>query len=108
MMVGASQIVTPPPSFPTGDTLFITGTVCYAASNDTKLKFSLQQKIVYRAYSSTKLSDVSLCKMVGETIKGNSEETFSCQMKIPDDAVNTVHNCDIVFVDYYIKVMSLI
>ncbi|TNM89759.1 hypothetical protein fugu_003993 [Takifugu bimaculatus] len=87
-----------------GDTLFISGTVCYAASKDTKLKFSLQQKTVYRAFASTTLSDVSLCKMVGETIKGNSEETFSCQMKIPDDAVNTVHNCDIIFVDYYIKV----
>eukprot|EP00066_Takifugu_rubripes_P025105 XP_011614371.1 PREDICTED: arrestin domain-containing protein 3-like isoform X3 [Takifugu rubripes] len=87
-----------------GDTLFISGTVCYAASKDTKLKFSLQQKIVYRAFASTTLSDLSLCKMVGETIKGNSEETFSCQMKIPDDAVNTVHNCDIIFVDYYIKV----
>uniref|UniRef100_A0A674N211 Arrestin C-terminal-like domain-containing protein n=1 Tax=Takifugu rubripes TaxID=31033 RepID=A0A674N211_TAKRU len=73
-------------------------------SLDTKLKFSLQQKIVYRAFASTTLSDLSLCKMVGETIKGNSEETFSCQMKIPDDAVNTVHNCDIIFVDYYIKV----
>lgn len=102
------MIVLPPPSFPTGDTLLITGTVCYTASKDTKLKFSLQQKIVYRAFASTKLSDVSLCKMVGETIKGNSEETFSCQMKIPDDAVNTVHNCDIIFVDYYIKVISVI
>lgn len=93
---------------PTGDTLFITGTVCYTASEDTKVKFSLQQKIVYRAFASTKLSHVSLCKMVGETIKANSEETFSCQMKIPEDAVNTVHNCDIIFVDYYIKVILVI
>lgn len=46
--------------------------------------------------------------MVGESIKGNSEETFSCQMKIPNDAVNTVQNCDIIFVDHYIKVLLVI
>lgn len=93
---------------PIGDTLFITGTICYSSSKDTKLKFSLQQKIVYRAHASTNVSDLSLCKMVGETIKGNSEETFSCQMKIPDDAINTVQNCDIIFVDYYVKVLLVI
>lgn len=46
--------------------------------------------------------------MVGETIKGNSEETFSFQMKVPDDAINSVHNCDIIMVDYYVKVLMLI
>lgn len=90
---------------PIGDTVFITGNVCYSSSKDTRLKFSLQQKTVYRAYASTNVSDLSLCKMVGETIKGNSEEAFSCQMKIPDNAVNTVQNCDIIFVDYYVKVL---
>lgn len=93
---------------PIGDTLFITGTLCYSSSKDTKLKFSLQQKTVYRAHTSTNVSDLSLYKMVGETIKGNSEETFSCQMKIPDDAINTVQNCDIIFVDYYVKVLLVI
>lgn len=93
---------------PVGDTLFITGTVCYSSSKDTKLKFSLQQKILYRAHASTKVSDLSLCKIVGETIKGKSEEMFSCQMTIPDNAVNTVQNCDIIFVDYYVKVLTCI
>lgn len=75
------------------------------SSKDTRLKFSLQQKTLYRAYASTDVVDKSLCKMVGEAIKGNSEETFSCQMKIPDDAINTVQNCEIIFVDYYVKVL---
>lgn len=93
---------------PIGDTLFITGTIGYSSSKDTKLKFSLHQKIVYRAYASTNISDLRLCKMVGDTIQGNSEETFSCQMKIPDDAVNTVQNCEIIFVEHYVKVLLVI
>lgn len=62
---------------------------------------------MYRAHASTNVSDLSLCKMVGDIIKGNSEETFSCQMKIPDGAINTVQNCDIIFVDYYVKVLLI-
>lgn len=59
---------------------------------------------MYRAHGSTNISDQSLCKMVGNTIKENSEETVSCQIKIPEDAESTLHNCEIVSVEYYVKV----
>lgn len=90
----------------TGDTLTIIGTLCYSSSKDTRLKFSLQKKTVYRAYASTNICDESLSKMVGDTIKGNSEETFSFQMPIPADAHPTIDNCEIIYVDYYIKVCN--
>lgn len=92
--------------FFTGDTVNISGTLCYSSSKDTRLKFSLQKKTVYRAYVSSNISDQSLSKVVGETIKANSEETFSFQMSIPADAHPTIHNCEIISVDYYVKVCN--
>lgn len=90
----------------TGETLSVFSTICNSSSKETRPKFSLQQKTVYRAYASTNISDQSLCKMVGDTIKVNAEETVSCQMKIPDDVTPTFHNCEIISVDYYLKVCN--
>lgn len=89
----------------TGDTLSIVGTFCNSSSKETRPKFSLQQKIVYRAYSSTKWSEQSLCKMAGDKLK--SEETISCQMKIPVDVFPTIRNCEIISVEYYLKVCNI-
>uniref|UniRef100_A0A7N6F6W1 Arrestin C-terminal-like domain-containing protein n=1 Tax=Anabas testudineus TaxID=64144 RepID=A0A7N6F6W1_ANATE len=67
-------------------------------------KYNLQQITVYRAGSSTNSSCKSLCKIVGDTIAPNSEETASCQLQIPVDAIYTLYNCDIISVEYYVKV----
>lgn len=89
---------------------FIGGTVSVAAkinnmsSKTMKPKFSLQQRIVYHAECRTNVSDLSLCKMVGDTVTPKSKEIVTCQVKVPEDAVCTLHNCEIISVDYYIKV----
>lgn len=67
-------------------------------------KFSLQQVTVYRAGSSTNSSTTSLCKLIGDTIASNSEETVSCQLQVPADATPTLYNCELISVDYYLKV----
>ncbi|XP_034397455.1 arrestin domain-containing protein 3-like [Cyclopterus lumpus] len=87
-----------------GDTVSAVGKICNSSSKQMRTKFSLQQRIVYRANASTKISDLSLCKMVGETIAPNSEETFSCQLKVPGDVIHTLHNCEIISVHHYLKV----
>ncbi|XP_068167069.1 arrestin domain-containing protein 3-like [Antennarius striatus] len=74
------------------------------SSKKMRPKFSFQQKIVYRASGSTKTHDQSLCKMSGEVIKGNSERTVTCRMKIPDDVLLTLSNCEIISVEHYLKV----
>ena len=71
-----------------------------------KPKFSIYQKIVYRAQGSTNTSEKSLCKMEGETLAPNSEETVSCQMTIPNDVIHSLHNCEIISVEHYIKVCN--
>ncbi|XP_070760907.1 arrestin domain-containing protein 3-like [Enoplosus armatus] len=87
-----------------GDTLSVVAKICNSSSKNTKAKFSLQQKIVYRARGSTNVSDQSLYKMVGDTINPKSEETVSCQVKIPANVIHTLHNCEIISVDCYLKV----
>ncbi|XP_068594750.1 arrestin domain-containing protein 3-like isoform X2 [Brachionichthys hirsutus] len=87
-----------------GDTLSIVVKISNFYSQKIRPKFSLLQKTVFRARTSTKTHEQSLCTMVGDTIKGNTEDTVSCRMRIPIDAVLTVHNCDIISVDHYLKV----
>lgn len=89
-----------------GDTLSVVAKICNSSSKEMRPKFSLQQKTVYRASGSTNTSDKSLIKIVGDTIKLNSEETVSCQVKIPADVIYTLNNCEILSVDYYLKVCN--
>uniref|UniRef100_A0A8C9XER5 Arrestin C-terminal-like domain-containing protein n=1 Tax=Sander lucioperca TaxID=283035 RepID=A0A8C9XER5_SANLU len=90
--------------FSKGDTLSVVAKICNSSSKKVKPKFRLQQKTVYRASGSTNSSEKTLCKIVGETIALNSEETVSCQLTIPPDAIPTLHNCEIISVDHYLKV----
>ncbi|XP_033182014.1 arrestin domain-containing protein 3-like [Anabas testudineus] len=87
-----------------GDTISIVATICNSSSKTMRPKYNLQQITVYRAGSSTNSSCKSLCKIVGDTIAPNSEETASCQLQIPVDAIYTLYNCDIISVEYYVKV----
>ncbi|XP_042338723.1 arrestin domain-containing protein 2-like, partial [Plectropomus leopardus] len=87
-----------------GDTLSVVAQISNSSSKKMKPKFSFQQKVVYHARGSTNSSDKTLCKMVGETIAENSEETVSCHLKIPLDGVYTLHNCEIISVEHYLKV----
>ncbi|XP_068166929.1 uncharacterized protein [Antennarius striatus] len=86
-----------------GDTIFIDAKVFNSTSKKTKPKFSLEQKVVYRTFSSSKLIVQSLSKVVGDIVVSKSEENVFCKLKIPVDVTQTMHNCDIISVDYYIK-----
>ncbi|KAK2838019.1 hypothetical protein Q5P01_015231 [Channa striata] len=55
-------------------------------------------------FDTTNSAKTTLNKVVGETLKQNSEETVSCQIMIPRDATYTLKNCDIISVDYFLKV----
>nr|XP_040051651.1 arrestin domain-containing protein 3-like [Gasterosteus aculeatus aculeatus] len=87
-----------------GDTVSVAAQIRNSSSKQTKTKFSLQQKIVYRANASTKVNDQSLWKMVGETIEPNSAETASCQFTVPADVTHTLQDCEIISVSHYLKV----
>uniref|UniRef100_A0A3Q0RF88 Arrestin C-terminal-like domain-containing protein n=1 Tax=Amphilophus citrinellus TaxID=61819 RepID=A0A3Q0RF88_AMPCI len=86
------------------ETLSVVAKICNSSSKDTRPKFKLQQKTVYRCKKHTNVTYKTLFKMVGDIIGPNSEQTVSCQLKIPDDAIPTLHNCEIISVEYDIKV----
>ncbi|XP_042277975.1 arrestin domain-containing protein 3-like [Thunnus maccoyii] len=87
-----------------GETLSIGAKINNSSSKKVKLKCSLEQRTVYRAMGSRRVTHYSLCKVVGDTVAPNSEENVSCQLKIPENIVHTVHNCEIISVKYEIKV----
>uniref|UniRef100_A0A3B4H004 Arrestin C-terminal-like domain-containing protein n=1 Tax=Pundamilia nyererei TaxID=303518 RepID=A0A3B4H004_9CICH len=87
-----------------GETLSVVAKICNSSSRNTRLKFKLQQVTVYSCQDNTNSSKETLFKMVGDTIRPNSEQTASCQLKVPSDAIPTIHNCEIISVEYYIKV----
>ncbi|XP_039875518.1 arrestin domain-containing protein 3-like [Simochromis diagramma] len=87
-----------------GETLSVVAKICNSSSKEMRPKFKLQQKIVYTCKKHTNPTFKTLCKMVGDTISPNSEQTVSCKIKIPGDIAPTLHNCDIISVEYYVKV----
>ncbi|KAK2838025.1 hypothetical protein Q5P01_015237 [Channa striata] len=87
-----------------GDTLTVTATVCNSSSKTMRPKFTLVQRIEYHTSDTTNSAKTTLNKVVGETLAQNSEETVSCRIMIPRDATYTLKNCDIISVDYFLKV----
>ncbi|XP_070689994.1 arrestin domain-containing protein 3-like [Pempheris klunzingeri] len=87
-----------------GDTVSVVAQICNSSSKTMKPKFSLQQNVEFRASGSSNLCSKNLCKIVGDIIPPNSEETISCQVKIPFDVTPTLHDCEIISVDCYLKV----
>ncbi|XP_041856373.1 arrestin domain-containing protein 3-like [Melanotaenia boesemani] len=90
--------------FSPGDNLSVVAKICNSSSKKMRPKFKLLQKTTYHAGSSSNTSYTTLFKMVGDTIQANSEETASCKVTIPLDAMYTLSNCEIISVEYHIKV----
>ncbi|TMS03524.1 Arrestin domain-containing protein 3 [Larimichthys crocea] len=87
-----------------GDTVSVVAKIYNSSSKKMKPKVSLQQDIVYPAKETRMTCNNRLWQIVGDTIEQNTEETFSCQVKIPGDVFYTIHNCNIISVQYHLKV----
>ena len=75
-----------------------------ASSSDMTPKFSLTQNVVYRANSNTKHESNVIQKLCGNCIKSKTQKEVRCVMKIPCKQMQTIHNCEIISVEYYLKV----
>ncbi|XP_076015797.1 arrestin domain-containing protein 3-like [Genypterus blacodes] len=87
-----------------GDTINIVVKVSNSSSKDVKPKFSLKQTVLYRAQGSKKHGEKSISKMAGDIILPNKEGTVRCAMEIPTDTSLTMHNCELITVEYKLKV----
>ncbi|XP_047447594.1 arrestin domain-containing protein 3-like [Mugil cephalus] len=86
-----------------GDTLSVVVKIANSSSKNVKPKFKLVQTTVYHAGFYRKTKQKILAKVVGDTIKPRSEETVSYQLTVPPDAVYSIHNCEILTVEYNLK-----
>ncbi|KAF7665017.1 hypothetical protein LDENG_00157760 [Lucifuga dentata] len=87
-----------------GQTVVAVARINNSSSKTMKPKFNLIQEVVCRAGNAKKTSVKSVCKMVGDTINPQTEESVCCPMKIPHDLAATIRNCEILSVEYYLKV----
>ncbi|TKS78855.1 Arrestin domain-containing protein 3 [Collichthys lucidus] len=87
-----------------GDTVSVVAKIYNSSSKKMKPKVSLQQDIVYPAKETKMTCNSRLWQIVGDTIEQNTEETFSCKVKIPANVFYTIHNCNIISVQYHLKV----
>lgn len=87
-----------------GDTVHITAKITNKSSKKMKIKFKIDQKIVYRARCHAKIQNENVCKIVGETIDPGFDGDVSCPLTIPGDTKFSIHNCEIINVETYLKV----
>lgn len=86
-----------------GDTLTVTAKITNHTSKKMRVKFSVEQKIVYRANASAKIEHRTLCKVVGDPIAPDFEGIVTSPVTIPTDTIYNIHNCEIINVEHYIK-----
>lgn len=87
-----------------GESVAVVVNISNQSSTKLKPKMKLQEFKEYRAGSSVTASNRTLGKAVGDVINGNSEGTVTCQIPIPGDIIPTIRNCEILSVEYCLKV----
>lgn len=87
-----------------GDTMAIVAKINNSSSSEMTPKFTLVREVVFRARSSTKNLSSNVHKMVDKCIHPYKEKTIHCALKIPHGQTQTIQNCDIISVEYYLKV----
>ncbi|XP_020513380.1 arrestin domain-containing protein 3 [Labrus bergylta] len=87
-----------------GETLMVVAKINNSSSSEMTPKFRLIQDVVYRANGSTKHESNTILKMHDNSIKAQTQKEVRCEMKLPRDMGQSIHNCDIISVAYELKV----
>lgn len=70
-------------------------------------KFSLVQDVYYYAEGTSKHESKVIFKQIDELIKPNTKRTAKCAIQIPRDVAPTINNCQILTLEYDLKVCIL-
>ncbi|XP_078106618.1 arrestin domain-containing protein 3-like [Sander vitreus] len=87
-----------------GDTMVIVAKINNSSSSEMIPKFSLIKDVVYHANGHTSHESSVIHKAVDNCIKSRTQRDVRCAIKIPRDQMPTVQNCDIISVEYHLKV----
>ncbi|XP_041643465.1 arrestin domain-containing protein 3-like [Cheilinus undulatus] len=92
-------------AFSAGDTVMITAKVNNSSSSEMTPKFSLVQDIVYRASGGTRRNESNtVVKMFDSAIKARTQREVRCAMRLPEDMTLSIQNCEIISVEYQLRV----
>ncbi|XP_051923410.1 arrestin domain-containing protein 3 [Hippocampus zosterae] len=87
-----------------GETAVVVAKINNNSSSDMTPKVRLSQAIVYTASGRTKHENSTVNKMAGQNIGAHSEKEVRWAVKIPTHQEPTIKNCDIISVEYFLKV----
>ncbi|KAM9810429.1 arrestin domain-containing protein 3 [Neosynchiropus ocellatus] len=91
-------------AFAPGESVVITAKINNSSSKEVKPKITLLKSVVYRATSSTNHESHTLDKVVEACMRPKSQREIRCVVKIPHDEPFSIQNCDIISVEYQVKV----
>ncbi|XP_041856246.1 arrestin domain-containing protein 3-like [Melanotaenia boesemani] len=87
-----------------GETMMITANINNSSSKEMTPKFTIKQDIVYRASGDTRHESNTVVKVAENAIKPHTQENVTCTLQIPTDQIPTIFNCEIISVEYQLKV----
>lgn len=86
--------------------MMIVAKVNNSSSSEMMPKFSLIQDVVYRASGGTKHEDNVIHKVIGTCIKPQTQAEVKCEIMIPHNQMQTIQNCEILSLEYHVKVCN--
>ncbi|XP_076853833.1 arrestin domain-containing protein 3-like [Brachyhypopomus gauderio] len=87
-----------------GEIITVEADIENSSSRDLKLKYKLEQKQTFTAQSHHNYSTTVIFKVVSDPIPSKSKRSVASKLKIPPDASLSIANCDIIKVEYILKV----
>ncbi|XP_061674288.1 arrestin domain-containing protein 3 isoform X2 [Syngnathoides biaculeatus] len=87
-----------------GETVLVVAKINNNSSSDMIPKVRLSQVIVYSARSSSKHESITINKLASQNIGPRSEKEVRWAVKIPTNQEPTIKNCEIISVEYSLKV----
>lgn len=90
----------------TGETVEIVANINNSSSRDMTPKFSLMQFVEFHAQGDTKHQSFDVEKVVDHPIKPKTQQQVKCAIKIPNNQMSSIPNCEIITVEYKLKVCN--
>uniref|UniRef100_A0A1A8IAP6 Arrestin C-terminal-like domain-containing protein n=3 Tax=Nothobranchius kuhntae TaxID=321403 RepID=A0A1A8IAP6_NOTKU len=91
-------------AFAPGESIEIVTQINNSSSRDMTPKFCLEQRAEFHAQGDTRTASREVGKMVDVPIKPQTQQKLKCVLKIPSEQVTSIQNCEIIKVEYQLKV----
>ncbi|CAL8346775.1 unnamed protein product [Lota lota] len=90
--------------YASGETLVVIANVKNSSSKEIKPKYTLKQVVVTRFKQNINSSTKILFRASGDVIEPETQKRVICSMQIPADMAQSIGNCKILSVEYFLKV----